>query len=180
MTWIVLRRLFPARSRQLVSLHLAGQRRHVVARAAGAQGPIKELQSDVARRFTQAAQGTPPNISSGQLVQLLFEVGVVDVKKNTVGEVVNFLMEHGFYRQTHPQKRDSYGPAPPPKLGLLEAQRWATLLFLRRIQQKPQALPLGKAMTETGGPPKPICGSAWCSCPPGAAGTDLCALSKRN
>ncbi|OLQ06496.1 Leucine-rich repeat-containing protein 48 [Symbiodinium microadriaticum] len=177
MTSIVRRRLFGARSLKLVSLHLAGQQRQVVARAAqlaGAQGPIEELRSDVARRFTQAAQGTPPNISSGQLVQLLFEVGVVDVKTHSVGEVVNFLMEHGFYRQTHPQKRDSYGPAPPPKLGMLEAQRWATLLFFRRMQQKPLAL--GKPMTKA---TKPICGSAWCSCPPGAAGTDLCALSKR-
>ncbi|CAE6917049.1 LRRC48 [Symbiodinium natans] len=176
----LLHRLLPLRASRDFSLHLR-QRRHVIARAAQvaleARVPVKELQEDVATRFARAARGAPPNISSGQLVQILFEVGVADVKTHTVGEVVNFLMEHGFYRQTHPQKRDSYGPVPPPTLGLAEAQRWATLLFFRRMQQRPQLIEKGtRATTEA---PGPICASVWCQCPPGAAGTALCALAKK-
>ena len=177
MTSLCLRRLCGGASRVFLP---RGQQRHVVARASQvaleSRGPLKQLRDDVAMKFARAAQGSPPNISSGQLVQILFEVGVADVRTQTVGEVVNFLMQHGFYRQTHPQKRDSYGPVPPPTLGLMEAQRWATLMFFKGMQPKPK--PSQNAMVEEA-PPRPICGSTWCPCPPGATGTDLCALAKK-
>mmetsp|Transcript_42933 Transcript_42933/g.100018 ORF Transcript_42933/g.100018 Transcript_42933/m.100018 type:complete len:172 (+) Transcript_42933:161-676(+) len=149
-----------------------GQARCVVARAAQTSeaGPVKILRDEVAAKFARAAQGSPPNISTGQLVQILFEVGAADVREQTVGEVVNFLMEHGFYCQSNPSKRDSYGPVPPPTLGLSEAQRWATLLFFKKLQPSP--------MQRLEPPARPVCAAAWCPCPPGAAGTKLCALKK--
>lgn len=99
-------------------------------------GPIKELHEEVGSRFSQLARGKPANISTAQLVQILFEVGAADLKTSTVGEVLSTLMVHGFYRQSHPQKRDSYGPAPVPNVGLEECQRWATMLFIQRIKRQ--------------------------------------------
>lgn len=33
--------------------------------------------------------------------------------------------------------QDSYGPMPPPNVGLSEAQRWATLFFFKRLRKQP-------------------------------------------
>merc|ERR1712129_146477 len=81
------------------------------------------------------AQGRTPSISTAQLLQLLYEVGVVD-RSVQVGDLLNKLMCHGFYRSTNPQKRDSYGPMPPPHVGLDECQRWALVLLLERLKQQ--------------------------------------------
>lgn len=164
--------------------------RGIVAKASKqlGQGPIAALHDDVTTRFHQAAQGSPPNLSTGQLIQLLFEVGAADVKTQDVGTVVNKLMEHGYYRMTHPQKPDSYGPIDPPTVGLLETKRWASMLFLDRLKKQEQgdmdakAVSVSKVLRQgrgRGGPAldkAATCGAVWCQCPPGSAGTKDCAL----
>mmetsp|Transcript_100614 Transcript_100614/g.123182 ORF Transcript_100614/g.123182 Transcript_100614/m.123182 type:complete len:179 (+) Transcript_100614:123-659(+) len=158
-------RLLPLVGRGLRSL------RGIVSRAAADGAVIRELKDEVAQKFASAASGQPPSISTAQLVQMFFELDLVDVRRQEVGDVMNILTQHGFYCKTHPQKRDSYGTMPPPKVGLSEAQRWATLFFARRLPRgsEPGPKPKGDAS-------RPVCTATWCQCPPGAAGTELCAL----
>ncbi|CAL1169222.1 unnamed protein product [Cladocopium goreaui] len=174
-------------------LRSALQHRTVVARAASATkaNAVRELQDEVAQKFAMAASGHPPSISTAQLVQMLFELGVADVRRQEVGcsvailaiwdgDVLDVLMQHGFYCKTHPQKRDvpavwepdSYGPMAPPTVGLLEVQRWATLFFMRRMRPVSPG-PRAKGIASRSAVP---CAAAWCQCPKGAAGTDRCAL----
>ena len=149
------------------------QRRCVVSRAQ--QGvAIKELQEEVSGKFSRAASGQPPSISTAQLVQMLFELGLADVRRQEVGDVLNVLMQHGFYCKTNPSKRDSYGPMPPPNVGLSEAQRWATLFFFKRSRKQPGLSP--KPLPSLNLQKSRACAATWCQCPPGAAGTDRCAL----
>lgn len=165
------------------------QQRCIVAKAASFQnqGAVKALHDEIAARFGRMAQGSPANISTGQLVQMMFEIGAADVKTQSVGQVMNTLMEHGFYRQTHPQKRDSYGPPEPPAMGLSESKRWATMIFLQRLKREEFGLGMpGVEVAEAlrhgrgrGGPDLRVaamCSAVWCQCPPGAAGTMNCAL----
>jgi len=165
------------------------QQRSIVAKAASFQnqGAVKALHDEIAARFGRMAQGSPANISTGQLVQMMFELGAADVKTQSVGQVMNTLMEHGFYRQTHPQKRDSYGSPEPPALGLSESKRWATMIFLQRLKREEFGLGMpGVEVAEAlrhgrgrGGPDlreAATCSAVWCQCPPGAAGTMNCAI----
>lgn len=169
------------------------QQRPVVARAASLAssrfGPIQVLHNDVTTSFKRLAQGSPPNITAAQLVQVLFEVGAADVRREDVGEVFSKLLVHGFYRLSHWQKRNSYGPAPVPAVGLDECKRWATLLFLERLKQQERGeeaeqkrLKVTDALSRrrgVGGPDRavaPACGAVWCRCPPGASGTRSCAM----
>ncbi|CAK9081789.1 unnamed protein product [Durusdinium trenchii] len=147
--------------------------RSIVSRALG-HGALQHLQEEVAGKFAQLASGKPPNISTAQLIQIFFELGLADVKRHQVGDVINDLMQHGFYCKTHPRKKDNCGPMPPPNVGLTEAQRWATLLFLRRLRAN-HAGPPAKGM-----PPRHLvpCAATWCQCPPGAAGTNSCAMQQ--
>eukprot|EP00933_Yihiella_yeosuensis_P030966 TRINITY_DN2451_c0_g1_i2.p1 TRINITY_DN2451_c0_g1~~TRINITY_DN2451_c0_g1_i2.p1 ORF type:complete len:215 (+),score=40.23 TRINITY_DN2451_c0_g1_i2:234-878(+) len=158
------------------------------AAAQKGEGPVNALHDDVAKHFQRMAQGYPPNISTGQLVQLMYTVGACDVKTQDVGQVINKLMEHGYYRQTHPQKRDSYGPPEPPTVGLSETKRWATMMLLERLKREEQgvvAQSAGEIRAEQlrhgrerggAGVQAPPCGASWCQCPPGSSGTPSCAL----
>eukprot|EP00931_Biecheleriopsis_adriatica_P057483 TRINITY_DN34103_c0_g1_i1.p1 TRINITY_DN34103_c0_g1~~TRINITY_DN34103_c0_g1_i1.p1 ORF type:complete len:194 (-),score=35.58 TRINITY_DN34103_c0_g1_i1:21-602(-) len=165
------------------------------AAAQEGQGAIESLHIEVSQRFAQLSQGSPPNISTGQLVQLIFEVGAADVKKQDVGEVMNTLMEHGFYRLTNLQKRDSYGPPEPPMVGLSESQRWVTMFFLQRLKReehgaaavssayaaaaaKAESLRHGRGRGGRGAVAPP-CAATWCQCPPGSSGTKNCALFRQ-
>jgi len=165
------------------------QQRAIVAKAAlhQNQGAVKALHDEVAARFERMAQGSPANISTGQLVQMMFETGAADVQTQNVGQVMNTLMEHGFYRQTHPQKRDSYGPPEPPALGLSESKRWTTMIFLQRLKREElgvgmPGIKVAEALRQgrgRGGPDlkeAATCSAVWCQCPPSAAGTPNCAL----
>merc|ERR1712166_1589186 len=76
---------------------------------AASSGSVPSLHQEVTEHFTKIAEGSPPLISTAQMVQMLFEVGVVNTDATDVGEVMNKLMVHGFFKQTHPSKRDSYG-----------------------------------------------------------------------
>mmetsp|Transcript_101386 Transcript_101386/g.180242 ORF Transcript_101386/g.180242 Transcript_101386/m.180242 type:complete len:191 (-) Transcript_101386:30-602(-) len=161
--------------------------RTVVAQAGRGHGAVQALHDEVETRFQELSQGHPANVSTGQLVQMIFEVGAADVKTQGVGEVMNTLMEHGYYRQTHPQKRDSYGAAEPPMVGLQESKRWATMFFLQRLKKEEQgdtpspAADFSKALRHGRGRggnelTAPPCAAAWCQCPPGSAGTKNCVL----
>eukprot|EP00411_Alexandrium_monilatum_P066680 CAMPEP_0175591518 /NCGR_PEP_ID=MMETSP0096-20121207/52913_1 /TAXON_ID=311494 /ORGANISM="Alexandrium monilatum, Strain CCMP3105" /LENGTH=218 /DNA_ID=CAMNT_0016895663 /DNA_START=101 /DNA_END=752 /DNA_ORIENTATION=- len=121
------------------------QRRGGVFNAVARGGPIEALHGEVAARFKEVARGNPANISTAQLVQLIFEVGAADPRRTEAGEVLNRMMVHGFYGQTN-EKRDSYGPPTVPVVGLEESKRWATLLFIDRLKQQERAaatLPAG-------------------------------------
>lgn len=107
-------------------------------------GPIKALREDVAERFSRYARGKPAVISSAQLVQMLFEVGVADVRTSSVGEVMNKLSIHGFYNQTpywtpKGQGQKKIYTAPVPNVGLSECQRYATVFFLDRLKHQERA-----------------------------------------
>eukprot|EP00747_Dinoflagellata_sp_TGD_P168501 gnl/TRDRNA2_/TRDRNA2_195002_c0_seq1.p1 gnl/TRDRNA2_/TRDRNA2_195002_c0~~gnl/TRDRNA2_/TRDRNA2_195002_c0_seq1.p1 ORF type:complete len:196 (-),score=36.84 gnl/TRDRNA2_/TRDRNA2_195002_c0_seq1:36-587(-) len=108
--------------------------RGLVFETSSAGGPVATLHADVETAFKQHARGRPAVVSAAQLVQMLYEVGAVDKKSMEVGDAMNTLMMHGFYRQTHPQKRDSYGPPDPPSVGVDECKRWATLFFIERMR----------------------------------------------
>mmetsp|Transcript_81130 Transcript_81130/g.224531 ORF Transcript_81130/g.224531 Transcript_81130/m.224531 type:complete len:206 (-) Transcript_81130:120-737(-) len=154
------------------------QQRSAVFSAAVPGGPIEALHKEVAARFLEVATGRPANVSAGQLVQLLFEVGAADRERTEAGEVLNRLMIHGFYRQTN-EKRDSYGPPPVPVVGLEECKQWATLLFIERLkQQERAAVPAPRAGRAVA--PAPVCRAVWCQCPIGASGRRTCALVRRS
>eukprot|EP00421_Protoceratium_reticulatum_P064803 CAMPEP_0168406672 /NCGR_PEP_ID=MMETSP0228-20121227/25771_1 /TAXON_ID=133427 /ORGANISM="Protoceratium reticulatum, Strain CCCM 535 (=CCMP 1889)" /LENGTH=98 /DNA_ID=CAMNT_0008420325 /DNA_START=42 /DNA_END=334 /DNA_ORIENTATION=- len=72
-----------------------------------AGSPLKALRREVETRFAEVASGRPLNVSTAQLVELLFEVGAVDAKRTKVGDVIDKLAIHGFHGQPHPEKRDS-------------------------------------------------------------------------
>lgn len=114
------------------------QRRTAVFTSATGTGPIGKLHEEVAEVFAKRAKGRPPLVTTAQLVQILFEVGAVSAQTSEVNEVLNRLMVRGFYRQSHPQKRDSYGPAPLPLVGLAECKRWAMTLFLEELKRREQ------------------------------------------
>jgi len=153
------------------------QRRGGVFDAAARGGPIEALHGEVAARFREVARGSPANISTAQLVQLIFEVGAADPRRTEAGEVLNRMMVHGFYGQTN-EKRDSYGPPTVPVVGLEESKRWATLLFIDRLKQQERAAATLPAGVRKGGtvPPHPACQSVWCHCPIGPSGQRTCAL----
>jgi len=114
------------------------RRTAVFDRAATGPGPIDVLHKEVAERFAEVASGRPANVSTAQLVQLLFEVGAADSRSTEVSAVLSKLMMHGFFRYGHSQKRDSYGPPQTPVVGLDECKRWATLLFVERLKAQEQ------------------------------------------
>ncbi|CAJ1397737.1 unnamed protein product [Effrenium voratum] len=146
---------------------IAGHR-CIVARAAQERtGVVKVLQDQVAGKFAKSAQGSPPNISTAQMVQMFFELGVADVKTQSVGDIVNYLTEHGFYCKTNPSKKDSYGVMPPPTVGLRESQRWATLLLMRRLGPTAHSLPR-KAAPKAPQATRPPCVAVNCRCPAGS------------
>lgn len=172
------------------------QQRSVAARAAQVaaanKGPVKVLHDEISERFHKTAQGKPPNVSAAQLVQMIFEVGAADPRKHDPSEVFSKLLANGFYRLSHPQKRDSYGPPPVPNVGLEECKRWATMLFLEQLKEV-ELHPSGRSLSaaeeraaqlrrgrQRGGPGTvaPACASAWCRCPPASSGTKHCCLEK--
>jgi len=111
------------------------------------------------------ATGSPKVVSSAQLMKMLFESGAVDAKTCTVSEVLNAMMVHGFYTQTHPQKRDSYGASEVPLLGLVECQRWATLFLAERLkatEQRRSQFP--RPAQSNARRPFQECRAKWCRC----------------
>lgn len=140
-------------------------------------GPIEALQQEVESRFAELASGRPLNISTAQMVQLLFEVGVADPKTTEAGEVLSTLMVHGYYRLTHPQKRDSYGPPPLPTVGLEEAKRWATMLFVQRMKAQ-ELTAAGVQRKPVPRPQRPVCASIWCQCGYSVTGEKFCVLER--
>mmetsp|Transcript_26584 Transcript_26584/g.58351 ORF Transcript_26584/g.58351 Transcript_26584/m.58351 type:complete len:201 (+) Transcript_26584:149-751(+) len=150
---------------------------------ASAGGPIKVVHDEVAAAFVRHARGKPPFVSTAQFLQMLYEVGLVKVKETHVSEVLNKLMVHGFYRQTHPQKKDSYGPVPPPTIGLRECKRWATLIYLENFTGEgiaaaaaSQKKLLDKSAAQS---TDRVCGSSWCNCGTRRWGPG-CALARRS
>eukprot|EP00929_Paragymnodinium_shiwhaense_P015576 TRINITY_DN123689_c0_g1_i1.p1 TRINITY_DN123689_c0_g1~~TRINITY_DN123689_c0_g1_i1.p1 ORF type:complete len:225 (+),score=47.84 TRINITY_DN123689_c0_g1_i1:193-867(+) len=108
----------------------------IFSRTDGSRGgdAFQCLHDDVAAQFKEKAQGTPRVISTAQLVQMLFEVGAADYKTMTVGDVMDKLMWHGFYRQSNALAVDSYGPVSVPTVGLDECKMWATLFFSEHLK----------------------------------------------
>mmetsp|Transcript_75381 Transcript_75381/g.233178 ORF Transcript_75381/g.233178 Transcript_75381/m.233178 type:complete len:173 (+) Transcript_75381:149-667(+) len=156
---------------------------HAAVTAAGGAvrrgGPIEALHGEVAARFRELARGKPANISTAQLVQLMFEVGVADPRRTEAGEVLNRMMLRGFYGQTN-EKRDSFGPPPVPVLGLEECKRWATMVFLERLKQQERSAsrtPAGLGKGDgTSAAPTSSCRAVSCNCPIGHSGKRTCAL----
>mmetsp|Transcript_72726 Transcript_72726/g.168533 ORF Transcript_72726/g.168533 Transcript_72726/m.168533 type:complete len:199 (-) Transcript_72726:106-702(-) len=145
-------------------------------------GPIKTLDEEVTSRFKKMAVGRPPNISAAQLVQMIFEVGAADLKHAEASDVLNTLILCGFYKRTH-SKRDSYGPAPVPTVGLDECKHWATTIFLDTVKrQKKRAAAAAAAVAAAGGKDIarfPLCRVSWCQCPVSTNGKRTCVLQSK-
>ena len=126
-------------------------------------GPIAELHREVNELFKKKAVGSPPSVSSAQMVQLLFEVGAVDQKVDDVASVMNKLVCRGFYWQTHPCKVNSYGPLTPPSVGAYECRKWATTLFLERLKAQERGVNVSERPNH-GVPSNRVCRTTWCQC----------------
>lgn len=131
---------------------LLQQRRSAVFSALNNRGPVQAIHNKVAAKFVRLSSGSPPLISIAQLIQLLYELGLFNAGKVSVGEVMDLFNQHGLYKQTNPMKRDSYGPPSPPKLGLDECKRLATVAFFAEQQKEHRR----KAGEERRPPPTPL------------------------
>eukprot|EP00927_Polykrikos_kofoidii_P009804 TRINITY_DN14109_c0_g1_i1.p1 TRINITY_DN14109_c0_g1~~TRINITY_DN14109_c0_g1_i1.p1 ORF type:complete len:209 (-),score=32.61 TRINITY_DN14109_c0_g1_i1:42-668(-) len=166
----------------------AWKRTLVFASSDAHRGVYKALHDDVSATFTSMSSGHPKSVSAAQLVQILFEVGAVDLNKASVSDVLDELMWHGFYRQTHPHKRDSYGAPPVPTVGLDECKRWSTLFLAKRliaeerhgnagthVNRTDRVASVGGGQRSSRSFPNKRCGAVWCQC--GRSGSsNTCAL----
>jgi len=85
-----------------------------------------------------AAKNEEGKIQTAQLLQIAYDLKILNKAETEVSDAIDFMVKRGFYCDFVGKKKDSYGPNPVPKHTLEETQEWMNLFLLHKLKRDEQ------------------------------------------